>query len=280
MQKQLYLFTLLFSLNSGAFAQSEPDWFVLMNSENPNFFAVEDAYDSYYLTHEFKKDRFTQDHKRWVREVESFVKPDGKIAIPNQRYSEKLLQFQQERNGNRSGDEWQPIGPFHVDTDAAGNSYAPGFTRFNTMEQDPVNPMIIYGGTATTGLWKSTDKGANWECITIDMPLTHIRSICINHSNNDHVWFGSGNDIFRSTDGGQNFSPTSISGGDPGNDIWEIKMHPTNSNILLAAGSDGWLRSTDGGASWTELIDSYFYEIEFHPTNPSIVYVINRDGDR
>lgn len=267
-------------LTVSAFGQSEPDWFVLMNSNNPNFFEVEDAYRTYYEANEFKKDRFTQDHKRWMREIERFVQADGSIELSRDTYAEKLKRFQATRFENRGGPQWQPIGPFNVDTDAAGNSYAPGFTRFNTVEQDPVNPQIIYGGTATTGLWKSTNKGDDWDCITYDMPLTSILSICISHADNDNIWFGSGNTIFKSTDGGQNFTPTTVSGGDPGNDIWEIKMHPVNSNILLAACSDGWLRSTDGGSTWVELIDGYFYEIDFHPTNPSIVYAINRDGDK
>ena len=260
-------------------AQNEPEWFRMMNAENPNFFEVEEAFNAYYETHDFKKDRFTQDHKRWVREIERFVQPDGSIDLSTDTYLAKLQNFRTTRSVNRGGPEWQPIGPFHVDTDAAGNSYAPGFTRFNTVEQDPVNPNIIYGGTATTGLWKSINKGDDWTCISYDMPLTSIRSICISHANNNHVWFGSGNTIFKSTDQGQTFIATTVNGGDPGNDIWEIKMHPTNASILLAAGSDGWLRSTDGGNTWTELIDSYFYEIDFHPTNPSIVYAINRDGD-
>lgn len=275
-----FLLIVSFSLLNNAFGQPEPEWFRMMNSESPNFFEVEEAYTAYYSENEFKKNRFTQDHKRWVREIERFVQPDGTILIPKVPYADKLRQFQEHRSAERGGAAWQPIGPFHVDTDAPGNSYAPGFTRFHTMEQDPVNSQIIYGGTATTGLWKSTDKGANWTCITYDMPLTSIRSICISHADNDYIWFGAGNEIFKSENGGQSFVSTPISGGDPGGTIWEIKMHPSNSSILLAAGSDGWLRSTDGGDSWTELIDSYFYEIEFHPTNPSIVYAINRDGDK
>ncbi len=275
-----FLLSALLLMATDLFSQSEPEWFKMMNADNPNFFEVEEAYESFYADNDFKKNRFTQDHKRWVREIEKFVQPNGRIQIPAGRYEDKLSQFQEARSAQRGGPQWQPIGPFHVDTDAPGNSYAPGFTRFNTVEQDPVNGQIVYAGTATTGLWKSTDKGFNWQCITYDMPLTHIRSICISHANNNHVWFGSGNNIFRSTDGGQNFTATGITGGDPGNDIWEIKMHPTDANILLAAASDGWLRSTDGGANWVELLDEYFYEIDFHPNNGSIVYGLKRDGDK
>ena len=145
------LLALLFALGAtvNAYSQSEPDWFKLMTSDNPNFFEVEEAYKAYYEENEFRKNRFTQDHKRWVREIERFVQPDGNIRIPSTRYEDKLAHFQQNRSSERGGSGWQPIGPFHVDTDAPGNSYAPGFTRFNTVEQDPVNAQIVYGGTAT-----------------------------------------------------------------------------------------------------------------------------------
>lgn len=276
--KRILLAGLLFVFSTSVHAQSEPEWFQMMESENPNFFKVEEAFEAYYETHAFKKDRFTQDHKRWVNEIERFVQPDGSIRYPRVPYAQELEAFQQSRT-NRGGGVWSAVGPHHVDTDAAGNSYAPGFTRFNTIEQSTTNSNLVYAGTATTGLWKSTDQGLNWNCVTLEVPFTGIRSICISHANNDHVWFGGGDKIMRSTDGGQNWTETTINNGGPGNDIWEIKMHPTDPSILLAAGSDGYLRSTDGGSVWTELIDSYFYEIEFHPTNPNIVYVIEREND-
>ena len=54
-----------------------------MQSENPNLFAVQEAYDSYYETHPFKKNQQTQQYKRWVRQMEMYANPQGYYQAPH-----------------------------------------------------------------------------------------------------------------------------------------------------------------------------------------------------
>ena len=60
--------------------------------------------------------------------------------------------------------------------------------------------------------------------------------------------------------------------------IQSIAVHPTDEDIVFAgAASGGLYRSTDGGASWTQLANDLptqsFSEVEFAPSDPTIVYV-------
>jgi hypothetical protein len=57
----------------------------------------------------------------------------------------------------------------------------------------------------------------------------------------------------------------------------DLVIHPTNPNIMLAAGDSGGIfRSTDAGASWTAVAGSlpilYLSDLAFDPNNPNIVY--------
>lgn len=47
-----------------------PEWVQLMYSESPDPATVRAAYESYYATHDFVKNRDTQFYKRWMRNAE------------------------------------------------------------------------------------------------------------------------------------------------------------------------------------------------------------------
>jgi photosystem II stability/assembly factor-like uncharacterized protein len=52
-------------------------------------------------------------------------------------------------------------------------------------------------------------------------------------------------------------------------------INPANTNILLAAGSDGIWRTNDGGTTWQNCKSGNILDIEFNTANPSIVYAVN-----
>jgi tetratricopeptide (TPR) repeat protein/photosystem II stability/assembly factor-like uncharacterized protein len=88
--------------------------------------------------------------------------------------------------------------------------------KFSVLEFDPVDPNIVYAGSGT----------------------------------NRHSTDGEG--LYRSLDGGLNWHRFNdwTSGGGAGTYIQGIAIHPTNSQIIFVAGSEGVFKSTDGGSSW------------------------------
>lgn len=60
--------------------------------------------------------------------------------------------------------------------------------------------------------------------------------------------------------------------------IYEIAIHPTNPNIVFAVGANGLYRTANGGNNWTQQQSSKFWDINFHPTNPSIVYTLRHNS--
>ncbi len=278
MRSLIVLFLIGFSCTAPA-----QQWFGLMEGPNPNLFVVQQAYHDYYQNHLFVKNRQTQAYKRWVRKMEMFANAKGYYEKPDWSLEDqkKFMQLKHSLSSSRAGSSWQAIGPFHLDLTAAGSSYAPGITRMNTVQEDPNDPATVYVGTATSGLWKSTDTGNTWQCLTLDMMVKGVGAVCIDWSNSNTVFFGSSIGIQKSMDGGQNWSNTSLTF--PyytGIYVWEIRMDPNNHNILLAATNSGFYRSTDGGQNWTQLMSGIWYEIEYHPSLPNIVYALHRNGDK
>jgi len=118
---------------------------------------------------------------------------------------------------------WIPIGPRPIDTlpeqsiGGGGSPYASG--RVAALAVDPRNADVAYVGAAGGGVWKTTDGGQNWTPLTDGQPSLAVGSIAIAPSNPDIVYVGTGE---------QNNSGDSYYGA-------------------------GILKSTDGGATWTQL---------------------------
>ena len=115
----------------------------------------------------------------------------------------------------------------------------------------------------------------NWNLITQDLLTTEVQAISIDPTNENVVYFGFDNKIWKSTDGGL----TWVFGDEIGY-AHEIKIDPTDNSVLLAATTWGLYRSTDGGGSWTNLKIGYFYEVQYHPVNPAIIYAIKSASNR
>ncbi len=203
------------------------------------------------------------------------------------------------------GITWTPI----FDNEA---SYAVG-----VVELDPNDPDTVWVGTGENnaqrsvgfgdGVYKSNDGGRSWT----NMGLTdsgHIGAIVIDPRDSDHVLvaahgplWSSGGDrgVYRSRDGGETWER--ILEIDEHTGVNEVIMHPDNPDLLLASSyqrrrhvwtlinggpGSGIHRSTDGGASWTEISaglpgeDMGKIGMAFAPARPDTVYaVIETDGE-
>jgi photosystem II stability/assembly factor-like uncharacterized protein len=271
--------------------ESLPIWVRKMYSADPNVPEVMKLYKEYYKTNEFVKTQHTQYYKRWIRHVGQFVDEKGFVRPPSKETKEREEQnFLQNKTkaakqlktrGSTGAADWQSIGPFDFDKDAAGASHAPGSAHVYTLEKAPSNPDILYCGTSSAGVWKTIDRGANWTNVTKDLPINYCNAVEIHPTDPNIVWIGANSSIYKTTDGGTswivigdaNFKALS-------HDIDDIALQPNNTNVLFVASNRGFYRSADGGNTFTRIIHSnsssksYFSEIEFKPDDANTVYVV------
>ena len=158
------------------------------------------------------------------------------------------------------------------------------------IQVDPNNSEIIYCGTRTEGLLKSTNSGESWSPVTnvpwgylgdasnyweYDKGPIGIRSVAIDGSSttggkSKNIYIGvNGSGIYRSADGGNNFSYMS---GSPA-DVMRISIAPGN---ILYVSTESGVKKYDG--SWYSLpvpTDAYstFNGISVDPHDPERLYV-------
>ncbi|MDG1781418.1 MAG: YCF48-related protein [Flavobacteriales bacterium] len=154
-------------------------------------------------------------------------------------------------------------------------------------------PETIVVGTASGGIWKSVSGGITWEAMFDDAPLQSIGAIAIDPSNPDVIWAGtgegnprnshtSGGGIYRSLDGGDNWS---LMGLVETKTIHRIIVHKDDPNtVLVAALGSAWgpnpergvFRTTDGGATWEKVLynneETGCADLIVDPRNPNKLF--------
>ena len=182
-----------------------------------------------------------------------------------------------------------------------------GTLTIGAIALDPNNPQILWAGTGEntmgcesyfgTGLWRSTDGGANWEqrngtgANTLNN-LAMFANIVIDPANSNHVLVGgytrqcggsSSAGLYSTTDAGANWtteipdgSITSIAHGG-GNVYWAARASSAG-----VGNEAGLWRSTDGGNTWSLQTASGLpngnyvgnTKIAVAPSNNNYVYVL------
>src|SRR3989338_7782585 len=161
-------------------------------------------------------------------------------------------------------------------------AFGGGAGRLNFVRFDPTNSNTIFVGAPDGGLWKSTNGGTSWTTSTDQLTVIGCTDVAIDPGNTQIMYLATGDGdagdcysigILKSTDGGATWNTTGLSWTvNQGRTISKLLMHPTNSQILIAATSNGIYRTTDGGANLTQTSTGSFKDLEFMPGTPNTVY--------
>ncbi len=172
-------------------------------------------------------------------------------------------------NSGRRGNlnlQWEFMGPNNVG----------GRTRAILIDRD--NPVTMFAGGVSGGLWISHNNGNSWEPYTGDDTLAGLGVVSMTQAANGDIYVGTGErlinagtteaswgflgeGIWKSTDHGNTFvhlAATKPSGNHNSSSIdWTtvnvLAAHPTNPDVILAGTYRGVYRTTDGGATWSKM---------------------------
>lgn len=199
-------------------------------------------------------------------------------------------------NQGPAGSAWQFMGPDSVAHPTANQGIV------NCLAQHPTDTNIVYAGCNFSGIFKTTNAGQNWRCVTegLRLPILPVHAITLDPDNPDIIYAGTGLTehagvrfgigIFKSTDAGTSWThiwPTAVSYV-PNAEVNVIRFHPTNHNVILTAGRGSIHRSTDRGQTWTQVFGNSlsgtvsggddFMDMEVCPSNPSVWLASTREN--
>lgn len=130
------------------------------------------------------------------------------------------------------------------------------------------------------GVLKSTDGGASWNMTGLNWTInwnypTTIRAykLLMHPTNPDILFVAANNGIWRTGDGGQNWTPVWSF------HTWDIEFHPTNASVMYATGGN-FFRSENGGLTWGVDGDPDFpgsydrISVDVSPAAPNDVFLL------
>ncbi|MFT5257799.1 MAG: photosystem II stability/assembly factor-like uncharacterized protein [Arenicella sp.] len=162
--------------------------------------------------------------------------------------------------------------------------------RVTSIDVVEANPEIMYVGTASGGIWKSTSGGVKWDPIFEKELTASIGAVAIQQSNPSVIWAGTGEGnprnslnggfgIYKSLDAGKTWKSMGL---EKTRHIHRVLIDPTNPDIVYvgAIGSPwgehkerGVYKTVDGGKSWKQILftnnKSGAADLIMDPKNPN-----------
>lgn len=150
----------------------------------------------------------------------------------------------------------------------------------------PNSPNVMYlatgdgdgADTYSYGVLKSMDGGNTWNPTGLVFSTgTLIRELIANPANPDILLVGTNGGLWRTTDGGTNWTKVVSTGF-----FHDIEFLYGTSDRVVAVTSGGFHRSNDGGATWSQvqsMAETGRMELAVSPANPNFVAVVASKPD-
>jgi photosystem II stability/assembly factor-like uncharacterized protein len=180
---------------------------------------------------------------------ENFIPMKTATIQPSGDWNQYQQSTQQMRNSATAAN-WIPLGPSGWNCTTSWN---PGTGRLTYLAIHPSNEQVIYVCSPGGGIWKTSNGGASWIPLT-DQNASWMTAfaITIDPVNTNIVYAGIANNagVIKSTDGGSNWTST---GAGPSGTVRKILIHPSATNIVFVAATNGIWRSVNAGTNWTQV---------------------------
>lgn len=223
-------------------------------------------------------------YRRWMKAYQPYVGGDGYIHLPSMQEHIDKLNRQNAASAQRSSRAagqtiWRNIGP-NTTTEKEPSKGKDNQACVYRLTVSPKNPNIVYAGTETGVIFKTTDKGLTWKpCNALHNFGGSIYALQVDPKNPDIVYAGGGLNLWKTTDGGQTWKilPTIAAR------VNSIRVHPDDSQRITITTGDsrgkntqesGFYVSTDGGQSIRKTFNAVVQDHELQPGNPQRIYMM------
>jgi photosystem II stability/assembly factor-like uncharacterized protein len=170
----------------------------------------------------------------------------------------------------------------------------PDGNRAISVMGEPGNPLVMYVGAASGGLWKTEDGGMSWTSIFDDFEVSSVSAVAMAPSDPNVLWVGTGetfmirpalamgDGVYRSTDAGKSWRRMGL---ERTGRIARLRIDPRDPDVVFACAlghsygpqrERGVYRSKNGGESWELVLqvseDAGCVDLAMDPENPRILY--------
>lgn len=270
MNKKPLLFIFLVAIVSSFFLTN------IFISKNPNEMTMQDFIKWKIEKKKNKKPTYGQPDEatKWYYEQRAY--PQGFIPAD---WRENALRHIEQNNLAQNSTEalsWTQLGPGNIGG------------RIRSIVVHPTDPNILYIGSVSGGVWKTTSAGSSWFPLKDDMENLAVCSMVMDPTNSNILYAGTGEGyfngdalrgegIFKTTDAGATWNRLSSTNNSNFYFVNKL-MIDQSTNILYAATRKGLYASTNGGTTFNGLLvggggaDVHCMDVEIAYTSPTTIY--------
>jgi photosystem II stability/assembly factor-like uncharacterized protein len=266
--------------------------------EQYSYFDYCNAFDAYWNPKQVNnKGRYLKDgvekkapgwkqFNRWAYFMEGQIDPKSgafpeKTALQVVHDFEKLNPLLRESTTAN----WTSIGP-----NSSGGGYA-GVGRINCIAFHPSDNNTYWVGAPSGGLWKTSDNGSSWVCLTDSNNVLGVSGIIVpsDYATSNTIYIATGDrdafdnrsvGVLKSTDAGLTWNQTDLYFNLSQNGmVNKLLLDPNDNNTIIAATNMGVYKTTDAGSTWsTKLSDETFIDMEYKPGDFATLYGSTKNG--
>jgi len=163
------------------------------------------------------------------------------------------------------------------------------------------NPNIVYVGTASGGVWKTTNNGTTWDPYSTRKACRRLETSRLLHP--IRRWCGSARasrttakappgamEAYKSLDGGKTWKRMGL---EATRHIGRIVIHPKNPDVVYVAAlgrlwganpDRGVYKTSDGGKTWSQVLkindDTGVSDVAMDPQSPDTLYAASYERRR
>lgn len=269
------------------YSDDMPEWGKMLYTYPINFNTIDRAFIKWESANKGQETPLRRYYKLWRIAIAPFINFDGQITAPDTQLIEKNLTYYQARSlqirrapavGNTSN--WTFLGPKETywlnesnSTTAPGT--APWQANVYSFDVTNKNPNLLFCGTETGFVNKTTNKGKSWTISGLNYPFGGgIGAIAIHPVNLDTVLVGAGGAIHRSVNGGITWGRVASSTGS----VNRMKFDYNNPTNAITCTSDGIFISNNAGSSWVKSYGTNTWDIEYKPGSSDTIYALTKNA--
>ena len=253
------------------FNENFPSWAKQLYQENINFYSIQSDYERWKTNNTNSFKAIERYFKIWRRHIIHYVEQDGTIKIPNPSQQAKKTSNLIVSNEN----QWTFLGPketFFLNENGEGmGASCPWQVNIYSFDVANDNDSVLYCGTETGFVSKSTNHGNSWTLLAKDYSFGGgITAVAIHPQNHNIVYVSAGKQMHKTMDGGENWSELL-----PSDALFyadKIIIDENNPDKVIACGNEGIHLSQDGGNNWSNSWQKQTYDVHYKSDNSSVVY--------
>jgi photosystem II stability/assembly factor-like uncharacterized protein len=265
-----------------------PSWAKMLYQFPVNFNEINRAYKAYSTGHPGEESAINRYFQIWRRVIENYALPDGTIELPDSElYYRTLWKTQTDaakktKTTYTTNSDWTFLGPRETFwLNESGSATAPGSCPWQanvySFDVAASDNDILYCGTETGFVNKTTNKGLTWTLLAQDYYFGgSVTAIAVHPTNPDIVFAAAGNQVHKSINGGATWTPLLTAGNLFYAD--RLRIDPSNPQKIIAASSNGLYITTNAGSTWVQKWTAPVYDIEIKPNDNTRIYALTKAG--